>query len=140
MKNLKVGDKIDGNELTVNDYHIFSFAGLTGDYNRLHVDDEFAKNTIYKGRIGHGLLSLSLGLGLLFHNIDGYFLYGFDKIRFLNPVRPGMTIKSELVVNRIKNKENYTLYYCSLKVIGKNNSEILISEIILGKMKENASS
>ncbi len=140
MKDLKVGDKIDGNEITLNDYHIYSFAGLTGDYNRLHVDEEFAKLTTFKGRIAHGLLTLSLGLGLLSSNIDGYFLYGFDKIRFLSPAKPGMTIKSEIVVNSIKNKNNYTLYYCTLKVIGNNNSEILISEIILGRMKQHESS
>ena len=47
------------------------------------------KKTQFNGRIAHGLLSLSIGLGLLHGHIDGFFLYGFNKIRFLNPLKPG---------------------------------------------------
>ncbi|MEM3573720.1 MAG: MaoC/PaaZ C-terminal domain-containing protein, partial [Nitrososphaeria archaeon] len=77
---------MEGNSITVTEYHLLGFAGITGDYNRLHVDELFARTTLFNGRIAHGLLLLSLGVGLVFYFIDGYFLYGFDKVRFLEPV------------------------------------------------------
>lgn len=134
---LKIGEKIVGNSITVNDFHIYGFASLTGDFNPLHVDEEMANKTQFKGRIGHGLLSLSLGLGLISEATKGYFLYGFDKIRFLNPVRPGTTIHSELTVMEKKEKENYELYYCRMNVLDQEEKEILMSEIIFGRMKKN---
>ena len=133
--NLKIGEKIISNAITLNDFHIYGFAALTGDYNPLHVDDEFAKKTQFNGRIAHGLLSLSIGLGLLHGHIDGFFLYGFNKIRFLNPLRPGNTIHSEIIFLEKKEKENFDLYYFDLTLFDEMQKKIFVSEIILGKMK-----
>ena len=136
MKNeLNIGEKIEGNSITISDFHIYNFASLTGDFNPLHVNDEFSKKTEFKGRIAHGLLSLSLALGLVSEYFNGYFLYGFDKIRFLNPVKPGTTIHSEISVISKKEKERYDLYYCKLELFDQDKKEILISEIIFGRMK-----
>lgn len=49
---------------TVTEADIVQFAGLSGDYNQLHTDAEFAKNTPYGQRIAHGLLGLSIASGL----------------------------------------------------------------------------
>ena len=43
---------------------VVQFAGLSGDYNQLHTDAEFAKGTPYGQRIAHGLLGLSIASGL----------------------------------------------------------------------------
>ena len=131
---LEINKKIVGKCITVSDYHINAFAGLTLDFNPLHVDEEVARRSRFKGRIAHGLLSLSLGLGLISESIHGYFLYGFDKIRFLSPVRPGDTVCSELVVKEVKEREEFILYYCGL-TLKKNASSILISEVIIGEEK-----
>ena len=45
--------------------NIFDFAGLTGDYTQIHTDAEFARGTPFGQRIAHGLLGLSIGIGLL---------------------------------------------------------------------------
>ena len=137
MIEMKPGDRFDGRKITLLDHHIFSFAGLTGDFNPLHVDDEYAKNSTYGGRIGHGLLSLSLGLGLLSDKVEEYFLYGFDKIRFLKPVKPGVTITSNLEVHEKKEKGGYDLYQCTMKVIDQSGDAVLVAEMILGKSKPN---
>ena len=50
---------------TVTEGDIVNFAGLTGDYNQLHTDEEFAKTTPFGRRIAHGLLVLSYAVGLL---------------------------------------------------------------------------
>ena len=59
----QVGMKLRSQGLTITETHVVQFAGLTGDYNPLHVDEIFAKNTIFEGRVAHGLLTLSLEIG-----------------------------------------------------------------------------
>jgi acyl dehydratase len=49
---------------TVTESDVVAFAGLSGDYNRLHVDAEFAAGTPYGERVAHGLLVLSIASGL----------------------------------------------------------------------------
>ncbi|MER3485942.1 MAG: hypothetical protein C4345_08195, partial [Chloroflexota bacterium] len=49
---------------TVTETDIVMFAGLTGDYNPLHTDEEYARQTLFGGRIAHGMLGLSLAVGL----------------------------------------------------------------------------
>lgn len=137
---LSEGLEVKGRSITVTDHHIYGFAGLTGDFNSLHTDDTFAQKSAFKGRIAHGLLSLSIGLGLLSETVEGYFLYGFDKIRFLNPVRPGDTITSIIRVNAVKERGNYGLHYCTMKLLDSKGKEILIGEIILGKEKTDETS
>jgi 3-hydroxybutyryl-CoA dehydratase len=136
MNDLKVGDVLSGDSITVTEYHVIGFAGLTGDFNPLHVDEDYARKTGFNGRIAHGLLSLSLGLGLISQKIHGYFLYGFDKIRFISPVRLGDTITPQLTVNEMEDRDKYTLYKCTLSVIKKGGPQVLNSTIILGRMKQ----
>ena len=49
---------------TISEADIVAFAGLSGDYNPLHIDEEFAKTTVHGSRIAHGLLVLSILSGL----------------------------------------------------------------------------
>ncbi len=69
------------------------FAELTGDLNRLHTDEQYARKTVFGGRIAHGLLVLSLAIGL-WYEMDltrGSLvaLLGIDKVTFRAPARPG---------------------------------------------------
>jgi acyl dehydratase len=48
----------------VTEADIVNFAGISGDFNPIHVDDEFAKSTPFRQRMAHGLLVLSIGSGL----------------------------------------------------------------------------
>lgn len=61
---VEVGDVWESPARTVTETDVVSFAGLTGDYNPLHVDHEFAKSTPFGRPIAHGLLGLSLMAGL----------------------------------------------------------------------------
>jgi acyl dehydratase len=68
---IKIGDTFGSPSRTVTEADIVSFAGLSGDFNRLHVDDEYAKSTRFGRRIAHGLLILSILSGLTTH-AEGY--------------------------------------------------------------------
>ena len=65
FEEFSVGQKITTVGRTVTEDNIMNFAGLTGDYNQLHTDEEFAKTTPFGRRIAHGLLVLSYSVGLL---------------------------------------------------------------------------
>jgi len=59
-----VGDEASTSARTITEADVVQFAGLSGDYNPLHTDAEFAKGTPFGQRIAHGLLGLSIASGL----------------------------------------------------------------------------
>jgi acyl dehydratase len=91
---------------TVTESAVDAFAGLSGDFNPLHTDEEWARQTPMKGRIGHGMLVLSVATGLA--NQLGLFegttlaLLGMDRIKWTAPVRAGDTIHVELTIRQKK--------------------------------------
>ena len=91
---------------TVTEGAVDLFAGLSGDFNPLHTDEEQARQGPMKGRIAHGMLVLSMATGLA--NQLGLFegttlaLLGMDRIRWTAPVRPGDTIHVELTIREKK--------------------------------------
>ncbi len=97
----QVGERFVTASRTVTVADVVAFAGLSGDFNPIHVDEEFARNSPLKGRIAHGPLILSIASGLA--NQLGVFegttiaLMGMTS-RFTNPVRFDDTIRAELRV------------------------------------------
>jgi acyl dehydratase len=87
---------------TVTEADIVAFAGLSGDYNPLHTNEEFAKQTDFGGRIAHGPLVYAIAAGLLFqlHLYDDTLIafLGFEDLRFTKPVKPGDTIHARVTV------------------------------------------
>lgn len=59
------GDVITTARRTVTEADVVSFAGVSGDFNPLHTDEEFMKTTPFGSRIAHGLLSVAIGTGLI---------------------------------------------------------------------------
>ena len=60
-----LGDVFVSPGRTVTEADVVAFAGLSGDFNPLHTDEEFAKATPFSGRIAHGMLILSYAVGLV---------------------------------------------------------------------------
>ena len=87
---------------TISEADVVAFAGLSGDYNALHVDETFAASTPFGGRIAHGLLVLSVASGLstrlpVLHDLQPALLGMTDvTCRWLAPVRIGDTVRVEL--------------------------------------------
>lgn len=61
---LEVGDSWVSPGRTITEADVVAFAGLTGDYNPIHTDEEFAKKTVFGGRILHGPAGLAIATGL----------------------------------------------------------------------------
>lgn len=94
----KVGEEFVTHGRTLTEADVANFAGVTGDINPLHMDEEYAKKTRFGRRVPHGQLIFVLSLGLaervvapLFHDSIIAF-YGVDKMRFIKPVFIGDTI------------------------------------------------
>ncbi len=96
-----VGDLVVSKGRTVTEADVAAFAGLSGDFNPLHTDAEYAAATPFRGRIAHGLLVQSIASGLASQTLvfDGTTAAVLEMlIRYRLPTRPGDTIRIELTV------------------------------------------
>jgi len=98
---LPVGQTFTSPARTVTEADIVLFAGVSGDYNPLHTDEVYASQTVFRGRIAHGLLVQSVASGLAWQLgiFDGTIAALKEMlIRFQSPVMPGDTVRLELSV------------------------------------------
>jgi len=103
---LKVGDSAQISK-TITESDINDFAKVTGDFNPVHLDQTYAKKTIFKGRIAHGLLSVGLLSTVLGTILPGYgTIYLSQEVRFLAPVRIGDTITAKVEVIELIPEKN----------------------------------
>ncbi len=94
----------------VTDEMVKTFAEITGDNNPLHLDEEFAKKTIFKRRIAHGMLVASLISKVLGHDFPGAgTIYVSQNLKFRKPVYVGDEVKIHVEV-KSKNDEKRRLY------------------------------
>jgi 3-hydroxybutyryl-CoA dehydratase len=78
---------------TVTEADLLMFAGVSGDTNPLHLDEDFASRTMFESRIAHGMLTASLVSTVLGTRLPGPgAVYVSQSIRFLAPVRIGDTV------------------------------------------------
>jgi 3-hydroxybutyryl-CoA dehydratase len=101
-----VGEKYVSPGRTVTESDIVAFAGLSGDYNQIHVDEEYSKSTPYGQRIAHGLLGLSIASGLAVQTgiMEGT-IVAFREIsewKFVKPIHISDTIHVEMEVLETK--------------------------------------
>ena len=102
FEDFTVGTTIVSPGRTIEAADINAFAGLTGDFYPLHVDEEKARETRFGGRIAHGPLTFSMAVGLV--GLSGFYgdaveaLLGVDELRAHRPVFPGDTIRVHVTV------------------------------------------
>ncbi|WP_456399537.1 MaoC family dehydratase [Mesoaciditoga sp.] len=109
FEEIKVGDFTEV-EIMVSDEMVRTFARVTGDNNPLHLDDEFAKKTIFKKRIAHGMLVASLISKVLGHDFPGAgTIYVSQSVKFRKPVYVGDKVKIHVEVKE-KNEQRRRLY------------------------------
>lgn len=100
---------------------IEDFASLTDDHNPIHFDEDFAKNTIFKKPIAHGMISANLIASCLATNFPGA-IYIKQKLKFLKPVFIGDKITAKLeILSQGKTK-------IQLKTICQNQKEEVVIE------------
>lgn len=100
------GQKLVSAARTITETDIVLFAGLTGDFNQIHVDAEYSKTTPFGARVAHGLLGLSIASGLLVQTgmMEGTIM-AFREInewKFIKPIYIGDTVHVETEVKETK--------------------------------------
>jgi len=117
---IEIGRRIVTLRRTVTEADIANFAGLSGDFNPLHTDEQWVREqTPFRGRIAHGLLSTAIASGL-----QSEYAYDWDIVayleclrRFQAPVYPGDTIQARYeVVDKRASKSNPETGVVSLEI------------------------
>lgn len=106
FEEFEVGQQIITPGRTITEGDIVSFAGLSGDYNQIHTNEEFATKTPFGKRVAHGLLGLSIASGLAMRTgiLEGTVI-AFREIsnwKFTNPVYIGDTVQAILNIIEVK--------------------------------------
>lgn len=83
---------------TLTDGDVHAFADITGDHNPLHLDEDFARNTRFKGRIAHGMLTASYFSTVLAILPGPGTIYLAQTLAFRAPVRIGDTVEARVTV------------------------------------------
>ncbi|MEM2141877.1 MAG: MaoC family dehydratase [Candidatus Thorarchaeota archaeon] len=118
----------------VTEEDIKTFGRLSGDMNPLHFDEEWAKKTMFGGRIAHGVLTASFISTVIGMKLPGPgTVYISQQMRFLKPVRIGDVITAHAeVVSKNDEKERVTLRtYCT----NQDGNIVLDGEAVVGIMK-----
>jgi acyl dehydratase len=101
----EVGKSFETAARTVTETDVVNFAGISGDYNPLHINEEYCKKTQFGTRIAHGPLVYAIAAGLLFqlHLYDDTLIafLGFESLKFTKPVKIGDTINAKVTVTEV---------------------------------------
>lgn len=89
-------------EKEITDHDILAFAEISTDHNPVHLDEAYAQETIFEGRIAHGMLTAALISAVIGEQVPGHgTIYMGQNLRFLAPVRPGDLVRAEVSVREI---------------------------------------
>ncbi|MEA4813642.1 MAG: MaoC family dehydratase [Oscillospiraceae bacterium] len=92
---------------TVTEYDVYSFAGITGDFNPAHVNAVEAERGMFKGRIAHGMLSAGFISAVLAMKLPGPgTIYLGQELKFTKPVRIGDTVTATVTVSEFLPEKN----------------------------------
>src|SRR3990172_6777253 len=109
---LQVGDKGSFTK-TITEKDVFEFADATGDFNPLHIDEEYAKRTVFGHRIAHGILTAGIISTVLGGEIPGLgTIFVEMHIKFLKPVYfvvPEKSSRSRYLLDEMRRSGGYTL-------------------------------
>ena len=126
----EIGNEYISPSRTVTETDIINFAGVSGDYNPLHMDEEYCKKTQFGTRIAHGPLIYSIAAGLLFqlHLYDDTLIafLGFDSLKFTKHVIAGDTItaKINVIEKRETSRPDRGVMKRSLKVFNQRDEMV----------------
>ncbi|MGP8002918.1 MAG: MaoC family dehydratase [Smithella sp.] len=103
---IKVGDTAEFAK-TITETDIYLYAGITGDFNPAHVNEVYAKNTFFKTRIAHGMLTAGLISAIIANQLPGPgTIYLKQDLSFLAPVHIGDTITGRVEIMELIPEKN----------------------------------
>jgi 3-hydroxybutyryl-CoA dehydratase len=130
IEKISVGMQVSYSQ-TITDADIKNFAGISGDRNPVHLDDNYAEKSRYKKRIAHGLMTASYFSSLFGTKIPGEgCVYVSQSLQFKRPVYMGDTVTATvevLSVNTVKRRVLFrTLCKVGSKVVTDGEAELFV--------------
>lgn len=131
---LKVGDSHTFIK-TLSESDVYLFAGITGDFSQMHTNEQFMKNTMYKTRIAHGMLSFAVGctastlLQVAVNSPIPSVSYGYERVRFIKPVFFGDTLTCVYTITEVDEESLKT--YGTLEVFNQHDQICVAATHIL---------
>ncbi len=105
---------------TVTEADVVLFSGISGDTNPVHLNEEFAKETLFQGRIAHGMLSASFISTVLGTKLPGPgAIYLSQSLKFRAPVRAGDTVEATATITEIVAEKKRVVMQTLCTVKGK---------------------
>ncbi len=128
FEEIAVGEEYESPGRTLTETDIVLFAGLSGDYNILHTDAEFMKQSIFGERIAHGLLGLAIQAGLFTRATTAYATLAFAGLRwkFKGPIKIGDTIRvtARVIAKKETSKADRGLITLERKVLNQRGDVV----------------
>jgi 3-hydroxybutyryl-CoA dehydratase len=130
---LKEGDTAAFSK-TVSESDIYLFAGVTGDLNPAHINEEYARNTFFKTRIAHGMLLAGFVSAVIGNRLPGYgTIYVRQELDFIAPVHMGDTITAQVEVKEILSEKNRVVLRTTC--VNQDNVVVLDGEALVSPPK-----
>jgi 3-hydroxybutyryl-CoA dehydratase len=105
---------------TVTEADIVGYAGITGDMNPVHINEEFAKTTMFKTRIAHGMLSAGFISAVLGTKLPGPgCIYLSQTLKFMAPVKIGDTVLARATITEIVAEKKRVVLKTECLIAGK---------------------
>jgi 3-hydroxybutyryl-CoA dehydratase len=124
IDDLKIGDAAEFSK-TITEVDIAMFAAISGDFNPLHVDAEYAKTSQFGARVAHGPITLSLCAGILGMRLPGLGTIAVsNQIRYRRPVYIGDTVKTRVEVAALDHERNRA----TMALLWTNQEDVVVAE------------
>ena len=116
IEDLEIGmSRMLQRKITQND--ILTFSKISGDENPVHLDEEYAQQTIFGGRIAHGMLTASLISAVIAEQLPGHgTIYLSQTLKFIRPVLSGQLVITTVLVTHIEYLKRRVTLDCECKV------------------------
>lgn len=130
FEEFELGEVLFSTGRTITEADVVNFAALTGDWNELHVNEEFARKGPFGQRIAHGALIFSISIGLLLSDISRrphvIAFCSVERLRFPKPVFLGDTISAKLTVRSLDPvNKNSGFLEAAQQVFNQNEAVVL---------------
>ena len=120
---------------TVSESDVYLFAGITGDLNPAHINEEHAKKTFFKTRIAHGMLPAGFISAVIGTSLPGPgTIYISQELKFKAPVHFGDTVTAEVEVVEINREKNRVVL--TTKCTNQNGVLLIDGQAVVSPPKE----
>ena len=119
LEDLKEGMK-ESFSKKISDQDLTKFAQVSSDFNPIHFDEKYAKNTVFKKTVVHGMLTASFISAIIGERLPGNgTIYLSQSIKFHKPVIVGQTVDTHVLIKKIEKQKKQVTLDCKCSVNGK---------------------